>query len=423
MSRPVDRRLFGLAQIPRPSWTARFRDNHFGGLLHTRASTGTYWDAYGLLQTAAADAARIAHDPSNGKTLGALIEDSRTNLLTYSEQFDNAAWTKTRLSAFGSGSSVNAITAPDGTVTGEFVNPDTTNSTHEITQSFAKDPTPRSYANSVFLQGSDPDYSWQFFDIDDGGAANRITAINHLDVQTVNIGPTASGTFTTPAAGYVRAPGNWRRPYLAGTTSTGPTVRFRHLVVKAVLTAYVGDAGRGHYLWGGQTEEGGYPTSYIPTTAAAVTRARDELSGNFAPASYGTLAITFRSPIAPTADTRTLWQLDDASGNNRIRLQISGGVVQAIFTAAGSTLATLNLGAVSEYQDCKAVIAWAPGQCAGSLNGGAVASASLASVPSTGYMRVGHDHSFANYLNGPVAQIDYWDRPLTPNLLQVASRV
>ena len=46
-----------------------------------------------------------------------LIEIPRTNLLTYSEQFDNAIWTKT-----GSTITANSTTAPNGTLTADTIN-------------------------------------------------------------------------------------------------------------------------------------------------------------------------------------------------------------------------------------------------------------------------------------------------------------
>ncbi len=52
----------------------------------SRASSATYWDANGVLQTAATDVPRFDHDPVTGECLGLLIEEQRTNLLF--ESFD-----------------------------------------------------------------------------------------------------------------------------------------------------------------------------------------------------------------------------------------------------------------------------------------------------------------------------------------------
>ena len=48
-------------------------------LTFTRASTATYFDKDGVLQTAAADEMRFDHDPVTGEPLGVLIEESATN--------------------------------------------------------------------------------------------------------------------------------------------------------------------------------------------------------------------------------------------------------------------------------------------------------------------------------------------------------
>jgi hypothetical protein len=53
----------------------------------TRNSTATYTDENGIIQTAAANIARVQNN-------ALLLEPQRTNLALYSEQFDNAAWTK-----------------------------------------------------------------------------------------------------------------------------------------------------------------------------------------------------------------------------------------------------------------------------------------------------------------------------------------
>lgn len=76
-------------------------------VVFTRASTGTYFDAAGVMQTAAVDEPRIDHDPFTGEVLGLLVEDARTNLLlnsaALSTQAVTVAATAYTLSFYGTG--------------------------------------------------------------------------------------------------------------------------------------------------------------------------------------------------------------------------------------------------------------------------------------------------------------------------------
>ena len=56
----------------------------------SRASIGLYWDAAGILQTAAVDVGRIEYE--SGVLIGLLIEGPRTNLALHSEAMENAVW-------------------------------------------------------------------------------------------------------------------------------------------------------------------------------------------------------------------------------------------------------------------------------------------------------------------------------------------
>jgi hypothetical protein len=52
--------------------------------------------ADGLIKLAGVNEPRFDHDPSTGESLGLLVEESRSNLVTYSEQFNDASWGKAR---------------------------------------------------------------------------------------------------------------------------------------------------------------------------------------------------------------------------------------------------------------------------------------------------------------------------------------
>ena len=73
-----------------------------------RASSATRVNKQGLIETVGADQPRVDYlNDSNGALL---LEPSRTNLITYSEDFSQSAWNKTNLTLLS-----NNIISPDGT--------------------------------------------------------------------------------------------------------------------------------------------------------------------------------------------------------------------------------------------------------------------------------------------------------------------
>ncbi|MCO6981866.1 phage head spike fiber domain-containing protein, partial [Pseudomonas aeruginosa] len=65
------------------------------------------------LMTAAANVARFDHNPITGESLGLLIEEQRTNLLNWSQEFNS--WPINLNTAVAA----NTTVAPDGTITGD----------------------------------------------------------------------------------------------------------------------------------------------------------------------------------------------------------------------------------------------------------------------------------------------------------------
>ena len=89
----------------------------------TRASTGTYFDSTGTLQTAAINTPRWDYDPVSLQSRGLLLEDQRTNLALQSA--NASAWTPAGATVVGS-----SVVAPDGTLTGALLREDTSNAPH-----------------------------------------------------------------------------------------------------------------------------------------------------------------------------------------------------------------------------------------------------------------------------------------------------
>ena len=83
----------------------------------TRASTATYTDSTGTIQTAAVNAPRWDYDPVTHALRGVLIEEARTNLALQSGNIANAAWLVASSAVGAPTVTGNQTTAPDGTAT------------------------------------------------------------------------------------------------------------------------------------------------------------------------------------------------------------------------------------------------------------------------------------------------------------------
>lgn len=119
----------------------------------SRASTGTYFDSNGVLQTAAIDQPRENHVLVDGEWVsqGLLIEPkAATNLLRWSEAFDNSVWFKTRCTV-----TTNAATSPDGSATADKLIEDTSeNTTHHVGENYTVSPG-TTYTFSCFFKASE----------------------------------------------------------------------------------------------------------------------------------------------------------------------------------------------------------------------------------------------------------------------------
>jgi hypothetical protein len=218
----------------------------------TRASSGTYFDANGVMQTAGNNVARFDHDPATGESLGLLVEESRTNLLQRSQEFDNAFWAKIK---GGTGLdpvvTANAATAPDGTQTAD---------------------------QFVFDQGAGTalaDFS--------GLQSTGLVGANTYALSVWMRVPTGTAQIALRLA----APGGiftvcnvtteWQRFVLVSTSADDSSTPFQLIIRGTWGTSQSVTA----YFWGAQLEVGSFPTSHVKTEAAQVTRAADnaEMTG------------------------------------------------------------------------------------------------------------------------------------------------
>ena len=230
----------------------------------TRAGAASYYDSQGILRYAPANQPRLDHNPATGEELGLLMEEARTNLLTYSEQFDNAAWNLENGTV-----TPNTDIAPDGTLTADKFVPTVGTTAHSFGRVVG---LPASSAVSMYVK-----YVGQQFVQLHAGQIQQTQAWANFDILNGTAGTiggaTISSTITNTGNGWYRC--SFVR------TGSGGVAHGLYIVSSAsagFATASTGNGTSGIYIWGAQLESGSYPTSYIPTTTSTVTRPADLLS-------------------------------------------------------------------------------------------------------------------------------------------------
>lgn len=244
----------------------------------SRASTGTYRAASGLLVSASSGSPRIDYD-STGQIRGLLMESTRTNLILRSNEFSNAAWAKS-----GASTSADIVAGPDGTTTADRLIEDAAPGEHRMRQTLTVS-AGATVTTSVFAKAGERN----FINVRalDGSSVGDIGAA-WFNLTTGTIG-------TTNILGAATLYNATIEPYANGfyrcSVTVKPNATMTSCIVDLFLASadgvvnYVGDGTSGAYFAGAQFEEGRPVSSYIPTTTASVLRAPDRafhtLGGEF----------------------------------------------------------------------------------------------------------------------------------------------
>lgn len=360
----------------------------------TRSTTATFVGSNGLLQTAAIDAPRFEYNPTTLAPLGLLIEEQRTNLATYSEQFDNAAWLKTGTATV----TANTSTAPDGTTTADTLNMPA--SGDRINLSPISITGGATYTASLWLSGS----GTTFISLATGGgtykfAGQQVTLTATPTRYTVTLVTNANNTSVFPIIG-----------------------RYNGSVGAGTATSAI--------IWGYQFEAGAFATSYIPTVASTVTRAADiaVMTGtNFSSwynASEGTFVSSFEA--SPNTYTTYVAASNGVVAQNSMHMDNDGsGNMRAAYYSGSSAVALLSLGAVGTIGAVnRMATAYKVDDFAASRNGGAVVTDTAGAVPvGVVQLNIGADPSGAatNVSNTHIRTITYYPSRLTDAQLQALS--
>lgn len=371
-------------------------------ITYSGGANGTRVNSSGVI--VAATTPRFDYDPVTLAARELLVEETRTNLLTYSEQIDNATWTKDNVTV-----TADATASPDGTVNADAIFEAATTSTHSLLTTASTVVAGSSETYSVFVKPNGRTVC--MIQVVNGAFSNGFRAEFTLTGAGTVSATLAFGAGTFTAASITQAANGFYRCTVSGIVDgVATSVRTQCLIESAVGTSsYLGDITKGLYFWGAQLEAGSFPTSYIPTTSAAVTKTADvgALTGANFTAFYnqaGGTAVAQFDVLTTASGTRPIISFDDNTANERIELYASGTDLRMRVIDGGATQVDMSIGAIAANTTYKAAIAWAANDFAGCVNGGTVATDTSGTLPTPDRMRIGSNQA-GDYLNGHEASI------------------
>jgi hypothetical protein len=386
----------------------------------TRATTATFTGSNGLIQTAAINAPRFNYNPTTLAPLGLLIEEQRTNLLTYSEQFDNASWTKVRSSI-----TANTVVAPSGALTGDKLVENTDTNSHYVLQDFSQAGA-TTYTATVYAKAGERRWLRLV-----GSTTGNVDARSaNFDLVLGVLGSLSNATATITPVG-----NGWYRCSITFTSNADATYRSSMwLLNDSQGASYTGDGYSGIYIWGAQLEAGAFPTSYIPTVASQGTRSADVavMTGTNFSSWYnqaeGALYGEYANSVTPVSGVaRRIASVSNGTDDNRIYIAWGETTSRALFvcTVNGVSQAAIS-GTAMSASGGEVAGAYKVNDFAVSANGFLTGTDTVGIIPSVNVLHIGTTAtavagsagSINHWLNGCVKKIAYYPRRLANSELR-----
>lgn len=340
-----------------------------------RGSVGTYGGSDGLLKTAAINVPRLDVDPVTRLPRGLLLENpSRTNLLTYSEQFNDASWVKTRCSI-----NIDAIAAPDGLVTADkLVEDATASSTHFLNKlATAAAATPHTFAGNFKAAERSTLYLQMW------NAGGSYTAIVDLGAGTIVQSAAPSGDWSAGSVAIIPLGNGFYRAGITATNGATANINCTVGLRSGGSDTYTGDGVSGLYAWGLQLEASAAMSSYIASASSTVTRAADNLTlapGAWANAAEMSILVEFVTRDLSGA-TVALAEIGDGTYNNRALVYLNANSARGSIVSGGSTSALLAAGTYAAGTVGRLALAAKLDDFAASFGGAAVVTDSSGAMP------------------------------------------
>jgi hypothetical protein len=362
-----------------------------GDMTVVRATTATRVNSAGLIESVANNVPRL--DYSNGSCPSLLVEPQRTNIQTYSEDIAQAFPT-----ILGGTTTANNTTSPSGIINADKFTVDTSTGIHGFFNTYVST-NGQSYTTSVFLKRGTGRYFLYRILTNTYEARYGVT----IDLETGTI--LGTNTYGTPTGTSSKIEDYGNGWYRVSLTINGVGILLATLLETSNTAtpsldvyldySYTGNGTDTYFIWGLQTEAGSYPTSYIPTTSAAVTRNADVISktgiSSLLGAATGSAFVEFTGrggdiygfiPISLGVGLSNLAYLY-VETNNRISAEFyQSGVLQAAIATGVSYYNSNNV--------YKAAFAWANNDFVLYINGTQIGTDSSGTAPTPTSIRIGN---------------------------------
>ena len=340
--------------------------------------TGDIATDYIATTTAAVSVGPVANLPRLdylGSSCGKLLlEGQRTNLVTFSEQMDNAAWNNlnTTLTA-------NAGISPDGYQNADKVIPAATSGAHIFFQSVsALISSGTTYTYSFFAKAAE--YTKAGIRIGGAGyAPTPMAAINLSTGAIISQQGFTSVSVVSYGNGWYRIAGTY-----VATSAAAPNI----IALSDSFTTtsdnynFTGDGTSGILAFGAMHETGAYATSYIPTLGAAVTRLADAASKTGISSLIGQTegTIFWEGSIDNFANYATLFALEGTSNSWIYCLTYSAGLT---FEVRSNNVVTAGYSPTFTTGSHKIALAYNASQVAIYIDGVSVFTDNSVTIPAT----------------------------------------
>lgn len=306
-------------------------------------------------------------DYSGGASCPALLlEPQRSNLMVQSEGFSTSAWTDNKTS--NTSVTANAAVSPEGLRNATEIDFTTTGGA-EIYDQFTNVASSM-HIGTMFLKNN----GVNFVKLELTGGAPSIAAEVTIDLRDGTLSNQV-GDYTPTIEDY----GNgWWRVAIGDTGNA--TIATPAYKLKAV-----GSNTGSFYVYGAQVEAGSYPTSYIPTYGASVTRSVDVFTRTGISSLINSQEGTFFVDMAAlSSNTGTsLLSLSDGSATNNIYIGFTSTTnqISAVIYANGSAQAAINIFSYDVKQSNKIAFSYKTDEVKLFINGSLVGTDTTATMP------------------------------------------